>query len=140
MNEMHAHIICLVFVSAATALRAADDPLVSKVTSNSLAQVSVAMETFCTEARTNVTLGPFASSGFWSAGVQQTTNGFRVLICDCGTISPCYEIAAMSLSPQTTRIDVRSLDASPDAGRPQFRPKRNVRVMEELVLLVERKP
>ena len=133
-------LLIVLLVMATTGLQAADDPLVSKVTSNSLAQARVMMETFCAQASTNVALRPFASPAFWSGGVQQRTNGFGVMICDCNTISPCYEISATSISPQTIRIDVRSMDASPDAGRPEFRPKRNVRVMEELVRLLERKP
>ena len=118
-------------------LRAAEQPAVSKVTTNSLAEVRVVIETFCSQTPTNSALRPFVSGSFWSGGVQAGQSTVRVSICDCVTISPCYEILATSISSQQTRIDVRSLDGSPDERRAEFRPKRNERVMAELLRLLK---
>jgi hypothetical protein len=134
----------LFLLLAATALRAADEPTATKVTSNSLPDVRAVMEAFCTQAPTNVALRPFASSLFSSVGKEPMTNrvgttGIRIVICDCTTVSPCYEISATTVSPRTTLMQVRSMDTSPDEACSKFRPKRNARVMEELLRLLEKK-
>jgi hypothetical protein len=122
-----------------TVVRADDEPTVSKVTSNSLAEVRTVIEAFSKQAPTNTALRPFvsASTSFWSGGVQAGESTVRISICDCLTISPCYEISATSVSPQKTRIDIRSLDGSADEPRSKFRPRRNERVMAELMRLLK---
>jgi hypothetical protein len=136
-------IFFLSFFVLATDLRAAEEPTVSRVASNSLAEVRVAIQAFCSRGSTNVALRPFVSGtqAFWSGAVEEmaTASGIRIPICDCETPSPCYEISATSISAQTSRIEIRSLDTSTEEGRVRFRPKRNAGVMEELVRLLGKK-
>lgn len=130
-------------IFAAVPLRAAEDPVMSKVATNSLPEVLTVMETYRTQARTNVALRPFVSGSpsFSCTEVRDTeTSRIHMQVCDCGTLSACYEITATSVSPKMTRIEVRSLDVLPDKDRAEFRPKRNARVMEELMRLLEKKP
>lgn len=127
-------------------LHAADDPTVSKILDHPLASVRTVVETFPAYARTNVALRQFVSTDLGASGnAYAKTNklgevGFAIILFDCRTPSPGFEIRATSVSPEKTRIEIYSLDASQEIYRSEFRPKRNLRMLEELVRLVEKKP
>jgi hypothetical protein len=131
--------VMIVLVAGIAASRAANDPVSAKLVPFSLADARAAIEAYCNQAPTNNALRPYVSQqfgrGFWFTNSMKELG---VTIVDCGTTSPGYKITAIEVSPQSTRLEVRSMDAI--EYRREYRPKRNARVIEELVRLLEKKP
>lgn len=129
----------IVLVVSIAATRAADDPVSAKLVQFSLADARAAIEAFCNQAPTNTALRPYVSQQFGKGfAFTNSMKELGVTIFDCGTTSPGYKITAIEVSPNSTRLEVRSMDAI--EYRREYRPKRNVRVIEELLRLLEKKP
>ncbi len=128
----------IVLAGGISATHAADDPVSSKLVQFSFADVRAAIETFCNQAPTNAALRPYVSQQFGKGFAF--TNSMKeggVTIFDCGTTSPGYKITATEVSPGSTHLEVRSMDAI--EYRRDYRPKRNARVIEELMRLLGKK-
>ncbi len=102
----------------------------SIVVSNNWSEVRDAIIIFCAQARTNHLYGSPAH-GLLSEGIG-------VGICSCNTISPCYTVLSVPLSPEQTRLEVRSSTSAPGHQREvEYRRRRDPQILNHVMDILE---